>query len=146
MSKATINLLPRKEFEILHDGKVIKGQYGTWALKRFCQRQKASLSQIATMLSDPTLDMMFDYILSAIEYSARKENQPFSWSDFNISEWIDDMDGAPFRNLLTLFNHSIDEDLREQKKRETEPGLNGTTSSASTTAQEEQLLNSGVQP
>lgn len=121
---ATITLLPRKEFEItLTDGTIIKGQFGTWALKRFCQRRGYSLNEAGVKLSDPSLDDIVDYILSAVEYSARKENAPFSYTDVHICEWIDEMGGMQSDAFASLFRHSNDEavtkeDAAEEKKTE----------------------------
>lgn len=107
---ATINLLPRKEFELtLSDGTIVKGQFGTWALKRFCQRRGYSLNEAGVKLSDPGMDDIVDYILSAVEYSARKTGAAFSYTDIHICDWIDEMGGMQSDMFADLFRHSGDE-------------------------------------
>ena len=118
-----LDLLPRKEFEItLEDGTIIKGQFGTWALKRFCTRRNYSLNEAGVKLSDPGMDDIVDYILSAVEYAARKENAPFSYTDLHVCEWIDEMGGMQSQDFANLFRHSADEvqasDATEEKKTE----------------------------
>jgi len=143
----TLTLLPRKTFIItLDDGTEIKGQYSTWALKRFCDHLNCTLSQLFEKLKEPTLDIMFMYILSALEYSARIEKKPFSYTDVNISQWIDDMEGNAIDNLVVIFNHSADQDLNEEKKSLTEgSNQNGQTSRESITVQEDLPMISGDQ-
>lgn len=115
--QATINLLPRKEFEItLEDGTIIKGQFGTWALKRFCDKQKLTLKQAGERLGDPTLSDVVEYVLAAVEYTARKTQAPFSYSDIHVSDWIDQLGGIQSPDFVKLFSHSADESLGEEKK------------------------------
>lgn len=108
---ATINLLPRKEFTItLDSGTVIKGQYGTWALKRYCDKNKLTLKQVGERLSDPSLNDAIDYVLCAIEYSARKEGTPFSMTDVQLCDYIDELGGWQGEEFNKIFAHSADED------------------------------------
>ncbi len=79
---ATINLLPRKEFEItLEDGTVIKGQFGTWALKRFCDKINCELEDIGERFKKPKIGDIFEFLLAAVEYRARLKGDPFSYND-----------------------------------------------------------------
>ena len=113
---ATINLLPRKVFEIVtdHDG-IITGQFGTWALKRFCDKQKYSLKEASEKLGDPGLSEIVEYLLCAIEYSARQEGKPFSYTDVHVCGWIDELGGMSNETFVKLFNHSASEDKNEKK-------------------------------
>lgn len=116
--QATINLLPRKCFEItLEDGAVIKGQFGTWALKRFCDKLKLSLTEVGERLGNPGLGDMVEYILSAVEFAARKEGAAFSFTDVHACEWIDQLGGIGGESLGKLFAWSGD-DSGEEKKTE----------------------------
>lgn len=117
---ATINLLPRKVFEItLEDGTVITGQYGTWALKRFCDKGAFTLKQAGERLSDPGLGDVVDYLLCAVEYWSRKEKQGFALTDVDVCGWIDEMGGIQSDIFVKLFNHSADEATEEKKTEET---------------------------
>lgn len=114
---ATINLLPRKEFEItLDDGTVIPGKFGTWALRRLTDRYKVSLTDANKVLG--TLSGLLDYLLCAVEYSARKNSQPFSYTDFHVAEWVDELGGIGSENYINLMKHTEEETLVEQKKTE----------------------------
>lgn len=116
-----INLLPRKEFEItLLDGTVIKGQFGTWALKRYCDKQKLSLSEAGAKLTNPSINDITDYILAAVEYSARKASTPFSYTDVHACDWIDEMGGLSSELFIKLFNHSGDEVKEGDEEKKTE--------------------------
>ena len=107
---AELTLLPRKEFEILtNEGEKIKGQFGTWALKRFCDKQKYSIKQAGDKLGDPSLGDVIEYLLSAIEHSARKTGTQFSYTDVQICDWIDQLGGWQGGTFVKLFNHSADE-------------------------------------
>jgi hypothetical protein len=107
---ATINLLPRKEFEItLDDGSVITGQFGTWALKRYCDKQKLSLSEAGAKLSNPSINDISEYLLAAVEYLARKKGEPFSYTDVHVCDWIDQLGGLSSEGFSKIFNHSADD-------------------------------------
>lgn len=118
---AKINLLPRKVFEIVTEGDgTITGQFGTWALKRFCDKQKYTLKEASEKLGDPTLADIVEYLLCAIEYSARVTASPFSWTDVHICKWIDELGGMNNEGFVSLFNHSASEDNSEKKTEVTE--------------------------
>lgn len=130
---AKLNLLPRKEFEItLSDGNIIKGQFGTWAIKRFCDKKKITFSQLSQMKADDySFDDIVEMILCAVEHKARKDKQPFSYTDIHACEWIDDMEGGLAGNdLISLFNHSGSEDSLPQapeNEKKTEGNSHGVT-------------------
>lgn len=112
---ATLILLPRKVFEIkLSDGTIIKGQFGTWSLKRFCDKQNISLSEAQPKLQD--LSGFADYLLCSVEYLARKEKAPFSFTDVNCCSWIDELGGADSKLFVDLVVHTTDENTTEEKK------------------------------
>ena len=117
---ATLNLLPRKTFEIiLDDGTVIKGQFGTWALRRFCDKMKYSLAESDDHLMPYTeatpngkmgVGDVIEYILSAVENSARKEGKPFSYTDVHCGDWIDQLGGITVGgDAIKLLLHSNSE-------------------------------------
>lgn len=113
---ATVNLLPRKAFEItLEDGTIIKGQFGTWALKRFCDKNKVGLTEAGTALQ--TLGGIVDYLLSAVEYVARLGGHPFSYTDIHVCQWADEMGGIDSASFTSLLKHSQDEAAGEDEKK-----------------------------
>lgn len=121
MSK--INLLPRKVFELnLEDGSIIKGQFGTWALKRFTDIKKIPLSGVAEAFTNLTLDDAILFILCGVEYMDRLENRPHKFNELILCEWIDYAGGVEV--LATIISHASDEDAKE-KKTEQEPLLSG---------------------
>lgn len=125
---ATLDLLPRKKFEItLDSGDVIKGQYGTWALKRFCDKKQCTLSGIASMLADPSISDVLEFILCAVEQSVREAKLPMTYNDVDAGMWCDELGGIGGADFVRLFNHSGD----EQKKSETAEASNGENSSES---------------
>ena len=120
---AEIKLLPRKVFELVTDQDgIITGQFGTWALKRFCDKNGYSLKEASEKLGDPSLSDIVDYLLCAIEYYSRMKSEPFSYTDVHVCKWIDELGGMSNENFVKLFNHSASEDVQEKK---TEPeGVN----------------------
>lgn len=125
---ADINLLPRKEFEIvLNDGTIIPGKYCTWAMKRFGDKKGYSLKQLEEITSADK--MSFDdactILLCSIEYMSRKNGKPFSWTDVNLCDWIDELGGLMSEKVMRLFAHAQDEynESKEEKKSEEATGL-----------------------
>lgn len=112
---AKVNLLPRKEFEIILDnGEIIKGQFGTWALKRFCDKRKYSLKEAGEKLGDPSIDDISEYLLCAVEYSARKEKRDFDFTDLDVCGWIDELGGMNSADFISIFNHSAAEETEKK--------------------------------
>lgn len=108
---AKIDLLPCKEFEItLNDGTVIKGQFGTWCIKRFCDKHNLTLSQFVNIKpEDYSFAHITDMILIAVEHSTRKAKQPFGYTDVDACGWIDQLGGLMGTSLMDLFNHQVSE-------------------------------------
>lgn len=122
-----INLLPRKEFEILYDGKVIPGKFGTWSAKRFSDLKKLSLKQLGTYLDkELSLSDVCLNILCAVEYAARKRGDKFIHTEMDVCEWIDEMGGVHSDMFLELCSHAKSElaEIEDEKKN----SLNGTSS------------------
>lgn len=134
---ATVNLLPRKEFEIvLDDGEKIPGRYGTWALKRFCDKRGLTLSGLNELLNldTLTLDMVQDFILCAVEYAYRERKLPFEFTDIDSCGWIDQLGGLQGVEYLRLSNHAYG----DEEKKSPEKPLNGAASSVHISLPEEQ--------
>jgi hypothetical protein len=111
-----LDLLPRKEFTItLEDKTVIHGQFGLWAVKRFCDKLKLSLSQLQGRMSldKITFDDTCQVLLCAVEYKSRKEKKPFTYTDIDACEWIEALGGLESENYMALMKHSGPE---EEKK------------------------------
>lgn len=119
---ATLNLLPRKEFELtISDGSVVRGQYGTWALKRFCDKLGYSLKDAGARLSDPSMDDVIQYVLSAVEYPFAKKGEKCPYNDVDVCDWIDQLGGIQSAEFTRLFAHSADEDTTEKKTEDQPP-------------------------
>lgn len=111
---ATLNLLPRKHFEItLSDKTVISGQFSTWALKRFCDKKNILLSEAQPKLQD--LSGFTDYLLCAVEGVSRLSGQPFIYTDVQACLWIDELGGANSLLFASLIAWTADEDTTEKK-------------------------------
>lgn len=123
---AKINLLPRKEFEIvLESGETIKGRFGTWAHKRFGILKGFDLDKISDYLKNANpADYIGEFILCAVEYSTRLEFKDFKYTDVHAWLWIDEIgtESEEFKQLLTHAN-------TEEKK--TESRQNGLPSKQS---------------
>lgn len=140
---ATLALLPRKEFKItLTDGTVIMGIYNTWAIKRFCDKKKLSFNQLVEMTSDQyTIDVLFELVLAAVESYSRREGKPFSYTDYHVGEWIDDMGGLGNPDVSDLFAHMNTEEKMAAPPEGAEgekKSIAGGTSSETTLLQVEQ--------
>lgn len=110
---ASLNLLPRKSFEILLDDKsVVRGQYSLWSVKRYCDLKKLSLAQLEEQLSveNIALDDIVKLILCAVEYSTRKEKKGFAWSDVDVCDWIEQLGGIGSENYNALIGHARSEE------------------------------------
>lgn len=136
---ASLDLLPRKVFEItLGDGKKITGQFGTWTLKRFCDKSKLSLKHLndkfvneGTNLTD-TVSML----LCAVEYVCLKNKEPFTYTDIEACDWIDELGGVYSIPVSNLFNHAASELKDEAPDSEKKSPLNGQTFNAPSQEQE----------
>lgn len=118
---AELSLLPRKAFSIkLEDGSIINGQYGTWAMYRFCTKRNFTLEQAGeAFTNNPNIIDIIEYILSAVEQSFRqlKIEGAFPYTDVDCGSWIDELGGvlSPTSDLWKLFRHSADGSADEKK-------------------------------
>ena len=116
---ASINLLPEKKFELTtNEGAVIPGQFGTWALKRFCDKKKLTLREVGERFQDPSIDDAIEYILCSIECTARETDKPMPMNDITLCKYIDQLGGMQSADFSRLFNHSGDETTEEKKTTE----------------------------
>lgn len=125
-----VTLLPRKKFEINLSSGVIEGQFGTWAFKRFCDRQGIKLSQIGERMeaftTEHDISVVVDFLLSAVEQPFReKGGTGFPHNDANACAWIDEMGGFDGAEFIKLLNHAGDEKKSEMTAA---APLNGETS------------------
>ena len=70
--------------------------WGLWAQREYCRRKDIkTVTDYAAILSNPdtVLDAIPDMILLAAEYAAKKQGQPFSYTEMDVCEWIDEMGG-----------------------------------------------------
>lgn len=125
-NKAGLNLLPRKEFElILSDGTVCKGRFGTWALARFGQKKKLSLSDITLLFTgNPQIMEMVEYVICAVEYMERKEKKPPFMNELIFGEWVDDYFEATKEPgvLMKLMLHESSEYQEKKSDQELKEG------------------------
>lgn len=109
---AKLELLPRKEFTItLEDGKVIKGKFNTWAIARFCNRRGIGFDTLVTTdFSKFGIDAMLDIVLCAVESKARRDGQPFSFTDVDAGDWFDQLGGLGAKDVALLLSHMNSEE------------------------------------
>jgi hypothetical protein len=130
---AKLDLLHRKVFSLtLSDGTIVEGQFGTWALARFGQKKKLSLSQIITLFDEPQVMDLIEWVLCALEYKEREAGKPPFMNELKLSKWIDDYtaDSGEPGVLMKLWTHSNESeklDMPESEKK-TEESLVGETS------------------
>lgn len=112
-----LELLPRKVFELtFEDGTKVQGQFGTWALKRFTDKKKIGLQQVAEVFENLTLGDAIDFILSAVEYKQRQAEKP-PITDMQLCEWADRYAenngvGSGSEVLANLIGHASSEEKK----------------------------------
>lgn len=119
---ATIDLLPRKEFIItLENGEKVTGKYGTWAMKRFCQKRNLTLQTVSDKLKEPDIDDAVEFVLSAVEQKFResKSKEGFPFNDVDACMWIDELGGIAGTDFVRLFNHASDPTEEKKSGQET---------------------------
>lgn len=111
-----INLLPRKEFEIILEGKTIKGKFGNWALDRFRKITNLKLSEVQAAFEDNELnkELCVKFLMCAIEYSSRLESKEFDMTEEKTYALIDDeLGGFEGKDFIDLFKHAGDENKKK---------------------------------
>jgi hypothetical protein len=103
--------------------------FGTWSLSRFCELNgNLSFSQMQELFSK---DLAFKHIISLFlcgaEHYARKNKQPFDYTDVDASDWIDEIGGATstqFSEVMGVIGQAINPQYqgievkgKEEKKR-----------------------------
>jgi hypothetical protein len=95
----------RGHYELsLSDGTKIPMRFCTWSLKRFCQVQGISPSEIGDALSgESTIDAIVNLLRSAAEYPLYKEGITPNFTDLEVCDWIDDIGGIASTKLQDIF-------------------------------------------
>jgi len=123
---AVLNLLPRKEFEIiLNDESKVTGRFSYWAEKRFCEKKGLTLTGYGAVYSPENVDKLtFDDIvlpvMCAVEYVYRSEKKPFDVTDIAVCDWLEQLENSEVTRLISHF--LVSEENRPaapEKKRET---------------------------
>lgn len=111
-----VNLLPRKEFELILNGQTIEGKYCLWAIKRMCDKKKWSIKDLSVQLSADkmTFDDLCEFILCAVEYKVRKNKKPFMYTDVDVCDWLEELGGVDSEEVTALMNHAHSE-IEEKK-------------------------------
>jgi hypothetical protein len=110
----------------LKNGQKVPLYFGTWSLSRFCELNgNLSFSQMQDVFSK---DISFRHIISLFlcgaEHYARKNKQPFDYTDVDASDWIDDIGGATstkFSEVMSMIGQAINPqyqgiEVKEEKK------------------------------
>ncbi len=124
MERATVDLLPRKAFEITRvDGTKIKGQFTLWSVKRYCDKKKLSLAQLSEQMTEENISMedICLLILCAVEDTFRREKKGFAYTDQDACDWIEEMGGILSGEYISLMNHARSE-LPAEEEKKTEAG------------------------
>lgn len=105
---AEVRLLPRKAFEIDLESGTVRGQYSFWVTVRLCQRNGWSMSQLDEKMNadNLTLSDVVTLLLCAIEYSCRKDKIPFTYTDIDVADIIEELGGITGDNFLKVWGHS----------------------------------------
>lgn len=79
----------------LSDGNEINLRFCTWTLKRFSEiNGDLTFDQLQEwLLTDMSLSKFISLIKCAAEYVAVKEGSTFTYTDMDVSDWIDDIGG-----------------------------------------------------
>lgn len=123
---ATLNLLPRKKFELITDSGTISGQFGTWALFRFCKKQGIGLEGMYDALAGLDVNSVVDFVLCAVEQSARENGETFNLTDVQLLKAVDELEGAS--TLVAIFNHYGADEEKKSQSPEAPPSDGGTSS------------------
>ncbi len=122
---ASVELLPRKCFKItLDEGDIIEGQFGTWAIKRFCDKQGYTPQGASDAFKDNVkISDVFELLLAAVENKMLLNKKEFNYTDVNAGDWIDQLGGIYGEQMLKILNHSGSEQTEEEKKTVLQPAV-----------------------
>ena len=88
----------------LGDGKQIPLRFCTWTFKRFCELNgNMTLSQLQDALSTGmTISGFVSLLLCASEYTCIKDKKEFTYTEFDATEWVDEMGGIASGGFLSM--------------------------------------------
>jgi len=123
---AVLNLLPRKEFEIiLNDGSKVTGRFSYWAEKRFCEKKGLTLTQYGQVYAKENVDKLtFDDlvlpVMYSVEYLRRKKKETVDFNEIDVCDWLEELSNGDTTRLISHF--IVSEENRpanDEKKSET---------------------------
>tara|TARA_B100001057_G_C22216973_1_gene706773 strand:- start:188 stop:514 length:327 start_codon:yes stop_codon:yes gene_type:complete len=104
----------RAEVEIAIGGKKRLFKFGINQLALYTEKHKISLSE-----AEMSVAQIRDLFWSALVCGAKKKKQEVDFDEWDVGEWIDDMDQADFETVIEAMNQSFPEgqDKKGSKKK-----------------------------
>jgi len=96
-----MNIL-RGEIEVSIGGKPRLAKFGTNQLAIFTQMHKVDLSE-----ADFGMHHLRDLIYSALVAGAKKQKQDVDFDEWEVGEWIDEMEEAELQKVIEAFTNSM---------------------------------------
>jgi hypothetical protein len=102
----------RAEVEVLIGGKVRLFKFGVNQLAIYSQRHNLNLSEVEMGMSQ-----IRDLFWSALVAGAKKKKEEIDFDEWDVGEWIDDMEQEDFDKVVEAMNNATPQEKGQGSKK-----------------------------
>jgi hypothetical protein len=110
-------------FELRLNNNTIPLQWGTWAMKRFCELEDKTLMELISVLSSGSFELktIINIVLASAESGYKTNKKPIDFDEFDVCNWIDEAGGLSSKKgqlveYMKYMQDSMTPDLKKDNK------------------------------
>ncbi len=114
-------------YELKTNNKVISLQWGTWAMKRFCELENKTLVDLINILSSGSFELstIINIIRASAESGCKTNKSPIDFEEFEVCEWIDEVGGLSAKDgqlieFIKYMQNSMNPETKDKKGKKEE--------------------------
>jgi hypothetical protein len=110
-------------FELRLNNNTIPLQWGTWAMKRFCELEDKTLMELISVLSSGSFELktIINIVIASAESGYKTIKKPIDFDEFDVCNWIDEVGGLSSKKgqlveYMKYMQDSMTPDLKKDNK------------------------------
>lgn len=114
-------------YELKTKNNTIHLQWGTWAMKRFCELENKTLLELINILSSGSFELstIINIVRASAESGCKTNKLPIEFGEFEVCEWIDEVGGLSAKDgqliqFIKYMQDSMTPEVKDKKSKKDE--------------------------
>lgn len=114
-------------YELKTNNNSIPLQWGTWAMKRFCELENKTLVDLINILSSGSFELstIINIVRASAESGHKTNKLPIEFGEFEVCEWIDEVGGLTAKDgqlidFIKYMQNSMAPEIKDKKGKKEE--------------------------